>query len=68
MILSELPEFLQDRFKAMKPEVREALLQSIDQGWVDCQVASNELMKGLEEGKWTLEDIREAATKSRNTK
>jgi hypothetical protein len=63
MTFDELPKFLQDRFLAMKPEVREAMLQSIDQGWVDCQVAGQAIVKGLEEGKWTVEDIRKEMTK-----
>lgn len=65
MTLDELPPFLQERFLAMKENVREAMLQSIDQGWVDCQVASHELMKGIDEGKWTLEDIRNHIIKTR---
>jgi hypothetical protein len=53
-----------DRVLAMPANIQEPFLSTIDQGWVECQVASHELMKGLEEGKWTLEDIR-AAIKSK---
>lgn len=65
MILDQLPKFLQERFKAMKPEVREALLGTIDQDWVDCQVAGQAIVKGLEEGKWTVEDIKALIENSR---
>lgn len=58
MTLDELPKFLQDRFLAMPTVIRSALLKSIDQDWVDTQVAAHELMKGLEEGRWTWDDIR----------
>ena len=58
-----LPPFLKERFLAMPENVREALLSTLDQGWVDCQVAGHEIVKGLEEGKWTIEDMRKAIRK-----
>ena len=68
MNIDELPQFLKDRVLAMPENIQGPFLSTIDQGWVDCQVASNELVKGLDEGKWTLEDIRAIINKSRSNK
>lgn len=61
MNINDLPQFLKDRVLAMPANIQEPFLSTIDQGWVDCQVAAHEIMRGVEEGKWTLEDIRKAA-------
>jgi hypothetical protein len=58
-----LPGFLQERISAMPEESRQSFLASMDQEWVDSQVAAHELMKGIEEGKWTMDDIRALAAK-----
>jgi len=60
MNIDELPQFLKDRVLAMPANIQEAFLSTITPDWVECQIAANELVKGLDEGKWTLEDIRAA--------
>lgn len=42
----------------MDKVVQEAFLKSITQEWVDCQIAVYEMMKGIKEGKWTIDDIK----------
>jgi hypothetical protein len=54
----DLPQFLKDRFDAMSEEVRNALLHTVDQTWVDCQIVSHELTQGVKDGRWTWEDVR----------
>lgn len=55
---NDLPQFLKDRISLMPKEVQKPFLHSIDDSWVKCQSAAYEITKGLEEGKWTIEDLR----------
>jgi hypothetical protein len=54
----DLPQFLKDRFDAMTEEVRNALLHTVDDGWVQSQICAHELVEGVKSGRWTWDDIR----------
>jgi len=65
MNINELPQFLKDRVLAMPVTVQGPFLSTITPDWVECQIAANEIVKGLDEGKWTLDDIRETIQRSK---
>jgi hypothetical protein len=59
----DLPQFLKDRFDAMTEEVRNALLHTVDQDWVDCQIAAHGIYQGVKDGRWTWEDVKKEMQK-----
>ena len=64
MRYEDLPEFLQERVLELPEESRQPFLNMINQGWVDSQIACKELTDGIKDGRWTVEEVQEAARKS----
>lgn len=65
MDINELPDFIQNRIMGMPEHVQKAFLDTITPDWVECQMATYEIVKGLDSGKWTIDDIHEAVNQSR---
>ncbi len=65
MQLNDLPQFMQDELKSLPDDVRNAILNSLTPEMVACKIAGHEIVKGLDEGKWTTEDLKNEIDKHR---
>lgn len=61
MKYEDLPPFLKKRVDAMPEAVRGAFVAMLTPDWVDTSWAMEQLRLGVEQGKWTWEDVRREA-------